>query len=129
MPMFKSTQNIFKDVYNDEVFNENWMDSNKLILPNNKKWDYKKDLKIEDVGIWEIIYESGGGFGVYAAYDPYAEFYMIKPSWNLIELGFDIEIFYGKNAVDSLVERMIFFNVPFSLKKIWVENEDMWLYE
>ncbi len=50
---FKSTQNIFKDL--QEYFDPNWMDSNSLILPPKKEWDYKRPMQIEDVDLWEVI--------------------------------------------------------------------------
>ena len=69
---FKTTQNIFKDF--EEYFDPNWMDSNSLILPPKKEWDYKRPMQIEDVDLWEVIYEQGGAVGVYASYNPFAEF-------------------------------------------------------
>jgi hypothetical protein len=76
---FKTTQNIFKDF--GEHFDPNWMDSDSLILPPKKEWDYKRPMQIEDVDLWEVIYEQGGSVGVYAAYNPFAEFYMIRVGW------------------------------------------------
>ena len=54
---FRSTQNIFSDL--GEIFEPNWMDSDKIVLPPNPKWDYSRPLQIEDVDIWEVIWEAG----------------------------------------------------------------------
>lgn len=128
MPYFKTTHNILINRNYDELWSEEWLNHNHLTLPPFEKWDYKRQLTIEDVDIWEVLYEAGGGFGVYASWNPYAEFYMIVPDWQMIENGIGIEIFYGKNAQNSLKERLNQYRIPYQSNKIWVEPEDMWLY-
>ena len=59
---WKSTANIFLDF--GEVFESKWMDSNKIETPPHPEWDYSSELQIDDVDIWEVIYEQGGGGGV-----------------------------------------------------------------
>lgn len=124
MPFFKTTHNIFVDF--GEYFDPNWMDSDTLVLPPSTPWDYKREMKIEDVNIWELIIE-GGQIGLYAAWDPYAEFYLIKPPYHLRNLGF--ETYYGKGALKQVKKRMKELNVPINLTKYWVDPENMWLYE
>ena len=123
MPFFKTTANIFVD--KGEYFDPNWMDSNKIVLPPKTNWDYQREMTIEDVDLWEVIVEAG--YGVYAAWSPYAEFYLIKPpSWIS---SLDIETFYGPGANKQVMRRMKELGIPFTPNKIWVDNEDMWLYE
>lgn len=134
MPQFKSTYNILKKQDEDEVFNPNWMDSDKLILPPTKKWDYKRDLKIEDIDIWEVLYEASGGIGVYAAWTPYAEFYMMTTGWkplqpNQIINDRFIETFYGQGAQKKVYARSQELNIPLSFVTTWVDPEDIWLYD
>jgi len=128
MPFFKSTYNILKKPNEDEVFNPNWMDSDKLILPPKTDWDYQREMKIEDVNIWEVIYQQGGGFGVYAAWDPYAEFYLITNHHFTIKDN-AIETYYGPGSQEIVQEKMRKMGVPFVINQIWVEPEDMWLYQ
>ena len=123
MPFFKSTLNILGKPWEDEAFNPNWMDSNTLVLPPKKNWDYKRELQIEDINLWEVILEHGGGFGIYAAWDPYAEFYMVT-----IGPG-NIETFYGKGAQKRLREYLKKWDVPLPNNKIWVPDDLMYLYE
>jgi hypothetical protein len=140
MPIFKSTYNILKKPDEDEVFDPNWMDSDKLILPKNKKWDYKRELKLEDVQIWEVIAENGST-GIYASYDPYAEFYLvvtgsdIRNQWvghlDGIEYNYCdkfYETYYGKNALNDVILRMTQLGIPVNLHQAWVDEEDAWLY-
>ncbi len=142
MPFFKSTYNILKKPDEDEVFDPNWMNSNKLVLPPKKEWDYSRELTIEDVDIWEVLVENGGGVGVYAAWYPYAEFYLIttggnyKYQWTsyLNEKPFNYndkfwETYYGSGAQEKVIKRAKELNLILPVFKIWVEPEDMWLYQ
>ena len=126
MPFFKTTHNIFKDY--GQVFDPQWMNSDKPVLPPKNNWDYSREMTIEDIDLWEIIYEASGGRGFYAAWSPYAEFYMIKHHWTDTSNDSKIEVFYGVGAVDKAYKRAIELQMPIFLNKIWVDDEDMWLY-
>lgn len=133
MPFFKSTYNILKRPDEDEVFNPNWMDSNTLVLPPKTDWTYDREMRIEDVDIWEVLYEASGGIGVYAAWCPYAEFYMMTIGWYPLRPGQQIndrkiEVYYGSNAQVDMFNRARQLGIPLNVKKVWVENDDMWLY-
>ena len=128
MPFFKTTKDILKTPWEDELFNPNWMDSNTLILPPKKEWDYARELQIEDIEVWEQLYYEGGGLGVYAAWDPYAEFYMITKKYFTI-LPDGIETYYGENAQKMVQKRIKELNIPLETKQFWVEPEDMWMYQ
>jgi len=129
MPFFKTTNNIFVDF--GEYYNPNWLDSDDLILPPKKEWDYQREMTIEDVDFWETIDESGG-YGVYAAYSPYAEFYLIKtPPDRYLNLGewAPFEIYYGPGAMQKVANRMTQLGLQVLPKKYWVDPKDMWLYQ
>lgn len=136
MPQFKTTYNILTKYDEDELFDPNWMDSDKLILPLNSKWDYKREMLIEDVNIWEVIYQGSNGLGVYAAYDPYAEFYMVTTGlskhirmFGLFQYsGREVETFYGKNSEARVIKKMKELSIPFSLQPRWVDPDDMHLF-
>jgi hypothetical protein len=125
MPFFKTTQNILKD--NGEYFNPNWMDSDELLLPPKTNWDYGREMKIEDVDIWEVISEVST-VGIYAAWTPYAEFYLIKPSWQQMAAGLDLETFYGPKASERLFKRAKELGITLPLNQIWVDSDQQWLY-
>jgi len=139
VPRFCSTANILVDPKVGEEFDPNWMDSDKLILPKNKKWDYKRPMKLEDVNLWEIIYEASYGQGVYAAWDPYAEFYLITTGWDwdlkpwqktntrFYETYYGPD--YGPNIIEIVHKRCKELKYPIKLGKTWVDDEDMWLYK
>lgn len=122
MPQFKSTVDILKTPCHDEVFSENWMDRNDVFIPPNKPWDYKRELKIEDIDIWEVLYQAGGGIGIFASWDPYAEFYMVTtPN--------DIETYYGADASKKVFNRAKSLGINLPIFKNWVEDTDTWLYK
>jgi len=139
MPVFKSTYNILTKPDEDEVFNPNWMNSDKLILPPKANWDYAREMQIEDVNIWEVLYEESNGRGIYASWDPYAEFYLITTG---LDFKNDIrwinnhpyqnrtfETYYGPMAQSNVYNRAKELGIgPIQVNKVWVENEDMWLY-
>jgi hypothetical protein len=127
MPFFKSTHNIFVAPWEDEVFNPNWMNSDKMVLPPNPKWDYLREIQIEDVDIWEQIYYQSGGLGLYAAWCPFAEFYMITlPRFR--DLPNSVETFYGSMASEKAYARAVELGMPVHKNSFWVDDEDMWLY-
>ena len=125
MPFFKTTQNILKD--NGEYFDPNWMDSDELLLPPKQNWDYGREMQIEDVDIWEVISESSS-VGIYAAWTPYAEFYLIKPGWRQIAAGLDLETFYGPKASERLFKRVKELGINLPLNQIWIDSDQQWLY-
>jgi hypothetical protein len=131
MPFFKTTYNILKTPWEDEAFDVNWMDSNKIVLPPNKPWDYARELKLEDVSLWEQIYYQGGGLGLYASWDPYAEFYMITSKGipdSVTGINLNIETFYGEDAGKKAYKKAISLGMPIQVREKWVDPEDMWLY-
>ena len=128
MPQFRTTYNILTKVDEDELFNPNWMDSDKIILPPKKDWEYARELQIEDISVWEIIYQQGGGIGLYAAWDPFAEFYMITLPY-FKEIPNSIETYYGNKASDRAYKRACELGMLVNLNKIWVDPDKAWLYE
>lgn len=127
MPFFKTTTNILTDY--GEYFESKWMDSNELQLPPRQNWDYQREMQIEDVDLWEVVYEMGV-VGVYAAWSPYAEFYLIKPPNEYMEQRLlDLETFYGKNAASRCFHRLkSHYNITLPTHQVWVDNDDMWLH-
>jgi len=138
MPTFKTTENIV--IGSGEHFDPNWMDSDKLVLPERENWDYQRELKIEDVNVWEVIAEPWG-VGVYASWDPYAEFYLIRydKDWdnpnvdwqqNVLDgkRNFDYETHYGSGANITIQKRLDELGIKYILQQHWIEPEDMWLY-
>ena len=128
MTQFKTTKNILVAPNEDELFNPNWYDSDKVVLPPKVEWDYSRPLNIEDIDIWEVIFEMGGGLGLYAAWMPHAEFYLIT-HYHFRYKDNALETFYGPNAGMQAYKRGLELGMPLSVHKEWVDPENMWLYQ
>jgi hypothetical protein len=126
MPRFKSNANLFK--YLDEEWDHNWLDKPSIFVPATKKWTYDREMTIDDVDIWEIIYEESGGKGVYASHIPLAEFYLICIGWREDGRTPEWETYYGPGAELQVRKRMEELKYPYGLYEVWIEEEDMWLY-
>lgn len=122
MLIFKTTKNILKFTDEDELYDPNWMDSNKVILPPSIEWDYKREMKIEDVDIWQVLYQSGGGIGIYAAWNPFAEFYMITSGWDYLAKTFVIETYYGKDAAKNVFYKAKKMGINLQVSKVWIDE-------
>lgn len=104
MPIFRETAHIFNpDKIGLEYFESCWMNYDKVIYPPTSEWDYGRELTIDDVDLWEVIMEwssggdervNGGFSGVYAAWRPHAELFMVK----LPPQKGGVRTFYGKGA-------------------------------
>ena len=127
MPQFRSTANILKTVNQDEVFNPDWMNYDTVQYPPSPEWDYSRELQIEDIDIWEVIYEGFSETSLYAAWCPYAEFYMFV--YGLDPASAKIETYYGKGAQKVVQKKVKELNVPIETNKVWVDTDKMWLYE
>jgi hypothetical protein len=139
MPLFKSTYNILTKGDEDEVWNDNWMDSDKLVLPPKRDWTYDREMQIEDVDIWEQLHFETGGIGIYASWSPYAEFYLITtgvdPRYGpkFIDGGIhwdkSWETYYGPGAQQKVFKRAKELGINLQTYKTWVENDKLWLYQ
>jgi hypothetical protein len=124
MPRWKTTQNILKIDKDGEYFSENWMNYDSIYhyLPLNPPWAEDRPIKFEDVDLWEVIAEHTGPLGVYAAWCPYAPYFIVTHNWKLVAE------FWGIEGEAQLQEYMKNNNIPFSLKEIWVEEDHIGAY-
>jgi hypothetical protein len=141
MPFFKTTHNILFKPDEDESYDENLFDAPFLTLPETLDWSYEREMKIEDVELWEVIAQRGGNFGIYAAWKPYAEFYLVtigtdfrhdktqhlgKVSYNYNDVLW--ETYYGPDAQKNVKKRAKDLGIDLPNNQIWVEEKDMWKY-
>lgn len=96
MPRWKFTEQIINSSKDGEYFDENWMNYDFIwqYAPQPILWKSEREINFEDVDLWEVISEvsDGQGFiGVYAAYQPYEEYYIVIRKWSLWKefKGFD----------------------------------------
>lgn len=86
------------------------MDTPFLQLPDSDSWDYSRELNIEDIDLWEVIKEMSGPTGLYAAWLPYAEFYMIIKNRQIDST------YYGRGSDDYAGKRCDELGIPYPKK-------------
>jgi hypothetical protein len=133
--LFRTTQGILSKQGEKEVTSPDFTNPEFAShLPPYIKWDYSRDLQIDDINIWEVLYEESGRKGIYAAWDPHAEFYMITTGWTMKPNGEyvlnDVESYYGQGAQDMVLKRAKELDYALELKPgYWVDPEDVWIYQ
>jgi len=75
--------------------------------PEPVPWDGTRPIRFEDVDLWEVITEMSGPIGVYAAYQPYAEYYVVTKNWAVWQE------FEGWMANERLEQFLIQHNIPY----------------
>ena len=105
MPTFKTNTDIFTTM-GEELFDENHWNYPWLITPETHNWDSDKEPQIEDIDVWEVIFESGGGTALYAAWAPYAKFFMLRHH-------FQVETYYGTEGEKRLEKKLNELNLKY----------------
>lgn len=106
MPRWKTTANLLNVKNDGEVWQERWMEGNSLVIPPHPVWTAHREISFNDVYIWEVICETSGLSGVYAAWCPYAEYYIVTQNWSLMaefsgpNANNNLELYLQANGVD-----------------------------
>ena len=104
MPIFKTTP---------EILDLSWRLSNPSTIPPLKEeWLTNRTATIDDVDVWEEIYLQPGNIGVYAAWSPYTELYIIVHS-----LFQEVEEYHSSTDAKLRMEE---FGIELSENRIWV---------
>ena len=126
--IFKTTEEILTAQWNDEEIRVE-LDPSKLEPPPPKQFGvYMPDLKIKDIRLWETLYYKGGSIGIYAAWDPYSEFFLI--TYNLfLGTSAGIEVFEGPGAIRKVYLKAKELGIDLDVGEIWVESENIKFYD
>lgn len=110
MPRWKETKQILALQHDGEVFDDNWMNYNRIwqYAPPTPQWNGARPMRVEDVDIWEVITEMSGPIGVYAAWCPYGELYIVTRKWDIVQQ------FSGASANLRLERYLISHRIPYS---------------
>ena len=112
MPTFKNTLDILTNPWTNEFSKTNVVSN---ILPTSNKWNEDREIKIDDIILWEQLYYEPGNIGIYVAYNPCVEFYLI--TYNLFfNSEHQFEEFYGDGAAQQCFDRAVELGIqlPFS---------------
>jgi hypothetical protein len=117
---FKTTADIFNTpsvVYEDYA--------SKGILPPTSNWTYERELTIEEVDLWEIVYDLPCYLSVYASYCPYANFFLLVPGVYMKEKMSDIETYYGIDAQKRVYLRCKQLGINLELNDVYIDEKFM----
>lgn len=92
---------IFKSTH--EVLDCPW-EKKESLTPSKipPKWDCDESITFNDVVIWEQIYHQPGNLGIYVAWSPMDEFYIVV--YDLFtNIPEGIKVFKGDNAVQDII--------------------------
>jgi hypothetical protein len=111
--LFKTTQEILSNPWDTQIRETT------VHLPPKIRWDKLENMSISDVELWEQIYYQPGNVGIYAAWTPYAELYMI-----VYDLFADeektIKTFIGNTASNDVFKKAQELGIDLSTHQIWV---------
>ena len=87
MPRWKTSEQILIPSKDGEFFDDNWMNYNSIFqyIPPSPPWISDRNIRFEDVDLWEVISEMSGPVGVYCAWCPYEEYYIVTNGWRIVE--------------------------------------------
>jgi hypothetical protein len=121
MTIFKTSAEILDSIWQDTVLDRSTQPS---LIPNNSDWDYSRTPKFSDVKIWETIYTCGGSISVYAAWDPFIEYYIIVHDFfKNHQIG--IEEFYGITASEKVTLTLKEYGIELPKDRVWVNIINM----
>ena len=101
MATFKNTLDILTNPWNDDFSQRN---ISARTVPTTSSWSTNNSICIDDIILWEQLYYEPGNIGIYVAFNPYAEFYLI--TYNLFfDTEFKFEEFSGDNAAQECYDR------------------------
>jgi len=126
--VFRTTAEILSAVWNQRDFNLTSVPSYPTELPDKQSWLHRSDLTFDRVEVWETLYYKGGVMGMYAAWNPYAEFFVITHTL-FLDSAAGVEIFYGQGATRQFYNRAKELGVELPIGPVWVEPEHLTLYD
>lgn len=114
--IFKSTYQILSHPWKEDVPN---IDPFPAVRPPYAQWKKECCMKLADVILWEQIYYEPGVIGIYAAWDPKDELYLITYNCFLGETT-GYKLFYGNTAVDEILEELKLLEISIPVRTIYV---------
>jgi hypothetical protein len=116
MPVFKTT---------DEILTNRWEVGQETIdLPRRYEWIKSRTVEFSDITTWEQIYFQPGNIGIYAAWSPYVEMYVI--TYNLLDY---YTVHFGEDAGKAVFQTADKLGITLPINQVWVPQNDPLLAE
>ena len=114
----------------EEILKNPWCNIGTRIdsKPKNLDWNYNNKISIFSINHWETIYFQGGNIGIYAAWDPYIEYYILTHNL-FLNSNLPVLEFYGPRSNKKIIEACKDLKIEITPNNIWVDTDDLWLYD
>ena len=107
-------------ISSDEIFNHKFYKNYcQHVSPNNLQTTINPC--VADISVWEEIYFKPGVIGVYAAWDPYCEFYLVYYPV-LAKTNFHSLTFVGEDASNRVQEFLATYDIDLPTNNVWVDE-------
>ena len=121
--IFKTTEQILNEPWESSFLNVVLPAIKFEVTPPAVPLDDLKELELADVKLWELIYYKGAHIGVWAAWNPRAEFYIV--TYNMfLDIPQGIQMFSGPDAKRQIWKLAKELNVTLPVNKVWVDNDE-----
>ena len=90
-------------------------------LPHKELWNSDTDIDVNDVLMWEQLYYQEGHVGIYAAWNPYNEFYIIVHNL-FLDSPVGIEKFRGFDASEQVYSRAAELGIELPASDKWIST-------
>lgn len=102
-----------------EIFSSRWqINQGTLDPPKKYEWLSSKEPDFEDIDFWEELYVQEGNIGVYAAWSPYVEIFLLV-HYSVFPIKC-YEVFQGQDAQEQVISRLGDFDIILPLRNIFV---------
>jgi hypothetical protein len=116
---FITTEKILKSVWKNQSIEI----KNSIDFPKKLHWTCLESVKFKDVECWEEIFYNQCDIGIYAAWSPFAEFYIIV-NFLFLESEHGIEYFQGNSALEEVLNRAQELGIDLTVTNYWIDNID-----
>jgi len=120
MAVFKTIDQIMQNKWNPHSQD---IKDYKKFPKKNLKYSIKEVYSYQDIEVWEELYHKPGNIGIYAAWSPFVECYILV-HYLFLDTNFGIETYNDENAMDNLVSRAKELGITLSSDNIWVDSID-----
>jgi hypothetical protein len=121
--IFKTTEQILNEPCQPSFLNVVLPAIKFEVTPSSVPLDSSKELELADVKLWELIYYKGAHIGIWAAWNPRVEFYMV--TYNMfLDIPQGTQIFSGPDAKRQIWKLAKELNVTLPINKVWVDNAE-----
>lgn len=116
MNILRTLQSIKNNLWGSDTDGECIVNSSSPI-PSYEEWDYSESVDINKIKLWEQLYHDPGNLGLFVAWSPYIELYILV-YYPFLDTKNGIQIFYGKDACYDVSAIMKELSIRFEVGKI-----------